>query len=104
MRSKLSRLGRWISAERFSPRDFVRHAVLILLLFVIAHLCGLREFTTIITGTMASPALGAETCALLGMVYLTLYFGVVVLVPVLLIAATLLKILQQFTQRRSNEP
>jgi hypothetical protein len=90
MNGKPDRLRRWVSADYFSPKDFVRHAVLILVLFAVAHLCGLREFTTIVSGTMASPALGTEICALLGMGYMAFYFGAVVLVPVLLIAAGLL--------------
>ena len=104
MRAKPDRLGRLIGADFFSPKDFVRHAVLILVLFGIAHVLGLRDFTTIISGTMASPALGAETCALLGMGYMALYFGTVVLAPVLLIAAALLKIGQHVNRRRTNEP
>ena len=90
MSGKQDRLDWLIGADFFSAKDFVRHAVLIVVLFGIAHAFGLREFTTIISGTMASPALGPGVCALLGMSYLALYFGAVVLVPVLLIAAGIL--------------
>ena len=90
MKETSGKFRRLIGADFFSPKDFLRHAVLILVLFAVAHLCDLREFTTIISGTMASPALGAETCALLGMSYMALYFGAVVLVPILLLAAGLL--------------
>lgn len=95
MNGKSNKLGRLIGADFFSPKDFVRHAVLILVLFAVAHLCDLREFTTIISGTMASPALGAETCAVLGMSYMTLYFGAVVFAPILLMAAGLLWFLEK---------
>jgi hypothetical protein len=95
MKDTSGKFGRLIGADFLSPKDFVRHAVLILVLFAVAHLCGLREFTTIISGTMASPALGAETCALLGMGYMALYFGAVVLVPILLMAAGLLALLEK---------
>lgn len=91
MNCTLCKVCKWVRADFFSPKDFVRHAVLIVALFAVAHVSGLREFTTIISGTMASPELGAGVCALLGMGYMALYFGVVVLVPVLLIAAGLLK-------------
>lgn len=104
MSMRFNHLVRWFRADFCSPKDFVRHAVLIVVLFAVAHLCGLREYTTIITGTMASPALGAEICALLGVAYMALYFGVVVFVPVLLLAAALLKLLQHFTQRHNHEP
>jgi len=81
---------RLVSADFFSPKDFVRHAVLIVVVFAIVHLCGLREYTAMISGTMASPDLGAETCTLLAIIYMVCYFGAVVLVPILIIAAGLL--------------
>lgn len=90
MKLKPGWLIRLISAEFFSPKDFVRHAVLILVLFAMVHVCGLREYTSIISGTMASPTLGPEVCAILGMGYMALYFGAVGLAPILLIAAGLL--------------
>jgi hypothetical protein len=102
--STLCKVCSFLRADFFSPKDFVRHAGLIVSLFAIAHLFGLREFTAIISGTMASPELGANVCALLGMGYLALYFGVVVLVPVLLIAAGLLKGWQVVRQRRAESP
>jgi hypothetical protein len=104
MNTKADRFGRLIGADFFSPKDFVRHALLIVVLFVIAHAFGLREFTTIISGTMASPALGAETCTLLGIGYMALYFGAVVLAPILLIAAGLLKIAQHLARHQKHEP
>jgi hypothetical protein len=99
MKALRNRLGRLVTAELFSAKDFVRHAVLIVVLFAVAHAFGLREYTTIISGTMASPTLGVETCALLGMGYLALYFGAVVLAPVLLIAAALLKLWERLARR-----
>ena len=90
MKVKPDRFDRLVGAEFFSPKDFVRHAILIVLLFAIAHAFGLREYTSMISGTMASPSLGAGTCTLLAMIYMTFYFGAVVLAPVLLIAAGLL--------------
>lgn len=91
-------------ADFFSPKDFIRYAGLIVVLFAVAHVFGLREFTTIISGTMASPDLGVETCALLGMGYVALFFSVVVLVPVLLIAAGLLRCWEVVRQRRVESP
>ena len=101
MKAKPDRFGRLVGADFFSPKDFVRHAVLVVLLFAIAHAFGLREYATIISGTMASPALGPEVCAILGVGYMALYFGAVVLAPVLLIAAALLKIGQRLTRQRT---
>ena len=101
MKMKSDRFDRWVGAAFFSPKDFLRHAVLIVVLFAVAHACGLREYTAIICGTMASPMLGPETCALLGIGYMVLYFGTVVLVPVLLIAAALLKLCGWLVKQRS---
>jgi hypothetical protein len=90
MNAKPDWFEKLVGAEFFSPKDFVRHAVLIVVLFAVAHAFGLREYTTIISGTMASPTLGVETCALLAMIYLVFYFGAAVLAPILVIAAGLL--------------
>ena len=86
-RDKFDRLT---GAVFFSPKDFVRHAVLIVVLFAVVHLLGLREYTAMISGTMASPNLGAEACTLLAIIYMLFYFGAVVFAPILLIAAGLL--------------
>ncbi len=90
MTGALRRVRHWLRADFLSPKDLLRHAALIVVLFAAAHLAGLREFTTIISGTLASPSLGAGGCALLGVGYIALYFGAVLLVPVLLLAAGLL--------------
>jgi hypothetical protein len=95
MKSQILRLRAVVRADFFSPKDLVRHALLIVALFAVAHLAGLREFTTIISGTVASPDLGVDLCALLGLGYMALYFGTVVFAPILLIAAGLLKLLQK---------
>jgi hypothetical protein len=90
MNGTLCKVCRILRAEFLSPKDLLRHAVLIGVLFAVAHLAGLREFTTIVSGTLASPSLGVGVCALLGVGYMALYFGAVVLAPILLIAAGLL--------------
>ncbi len=93
MKTNSGRTGRrWLDAELFSPKDFVRHAVLISLVFGILHLCGLREFTSILNGTAGSMALSWETSAVLGVIYIFFYLALVLLVPALLLAALLLVI------------
>ena len=86
----LYKVCQMLRANFLSPKDLVRHAVLIVMLFAVAHVAGLREFTTIISGTVASPSLGVGMCAVLGVGYMALYFGTVVLAPILLLAAGLL--------------
>lgn len=103
MKKTLSHMQALIRATFMSPKDMVRHAVLIVALYAAVHLLGLREFTTIICGTVASPALGVRLCTLLGLGYMALYFGTVVLVPILMIAAALLKLWEAMGRRRAHE-
>lgn len=90
---------RWWDAEFLSAKDFVRHAVLICLVFAVAHLAGLREFTSVLNGTTGSTELGWETSALLGVGYILLYLAVVLLVPTLILAAILLTLARRFIRR-----
>jgi hypothetical protein len=83
---------RWWSADFFSPRDFVRRAVLILVVFVVVQLCGLREYTSVLNGTTGSVGMNPHTAALLGMLYVLVYLGTILGVPMLLIAAALMTI------------
>jgi len=79
-------------ADFFSPKDFLRHAVLIVFVFSVAHLFGLREHTSFLNGTTGSVDLGYELSTLLGITYLVLYFAVVLLVPILVLAAGLVSL------------
>ena len=74
-------------AEFLSPKDLMRRAVVLGLLFAAAHVSGLREFTSVLNGTTGSVALSWETAAFLGVLYVLAYLGVVVLAPILLLAA-----------------
>jgi hypothetical protein len=68
-------------------RGFVKRAVLWSLAFGVAHLLGLRAYTSMLSGTSVPERLHI----VLGMTYIVLYLGFVFLVPMLLIAAGLLK-------------
>ena len=89
-RSFTQRLAALWHARLFSPKDLVRRAVVISMLFAIAHLAGLREFTSILNGTVGSVQLGWGVSAFLGLVYITIYLAFVLLMPMLLLAAGLL--------------
>ena len=97
---KLRRISEICSADFFSPKDFVRHAALVAVLFLGAHLAGLREFTSVLTGTSGSPELGWELSAFLGAAYVFAYLCFVLLVPMLLFAAALLVGLRRWKSRR----
>ena len=70
-------------------------AVLLAVLFIIAHVAGLRQFTSILNGTNGSTTLDWQTAAFFGVVYIFVYLGFVIAVPVLILAAGILKIWQR---------
>ena len=82
----------WSDAEFFSPKDFVRHAVLIGLAFAVVHACGLREYTSVLNGTTGSMNLGWETSVLLGIIYILFYLAFILVAPMLILAAAILAI------------
>jgi hypothetical protein len=78
-------------AKFFSPKDFVRRAAVIILLFLAAHFAGFREYTSFLSGTMPSPDTGWKLTIFWGLLYLILYFASVLLAPILLVAAGILR-------------
>lgn len=90
--------------ELFSARFFLWRGLTLIAVFVIAHLFGLREYTTFISGTTESVSTGIQTSAFLGTAYIVLYLGCVVVAPILILAAALLMLWQTFvTGRKPNE-
>jgi hypothetical protein len=79
-----------------SCRRFVAYALLLGILFVAAHLAGLREYTSVLSGT---GILGFRH-RFFGTAYILLYFGFVGIVPVLIIASALLKGMAALISRR----
>jgi len=94
---------RWWEADLLSPKDFVRHAALICVVFAVAHLFGLREFTSVLNGTTGSTELGWETSAALGATCILLYLAFVLIVPTLLLAAVILSVGRRIGSRH-NQP
>jgi len=78
-----------ILGPTFSPHGLLTRAVIITLAYFVAHLAGLRAYTTIICGTSPTGNPADTWAAVLGVIYVLLYLGFVVLVPVLVIAALL---------------
>lgn len=87
-----------------SPRDFVRHAALICVIFALAHLLGLREFTSVLNGTTGSVAMDWQTAAALGVAYILLYLAFVLLVPTMILAAVFLALWQRTPRRALPKP
>jgi len=94
---------RWWEAKLFSPKDFVRHAVLICVVFAVAHLFGLRQFTSILNGTTGSTNWGWEASAVFGAIYIFSYLACVLLVPTLLLAAAILTIGRKYSRKTATE-
>ena len=53
-------------------------------------LAGLRDYTAFLSGTAANPEMHWRMVVFLGLSYIVFYLGVVLLVPILLLAAGLL--------------
>src|SRR5947208_9226207 len=85
--SFLQRLAKLWRVRFFSPKDFVRRALIICLLFGLAHLLGLKEFTSVLNGTTGSLALGWTISAILGLTYVLLYVAFVLLFPIFFLTA-----------------
>jgi hypothetical protein len=102
IRTIWSRLMSLWRADFCSPKDFVRRALLITVTFLAVHLAGLREFTSILTGTAGSTKLGWGACAFFGLAYIVAYLAFVLLVPSLLLAAGLLVLWQKLREPRAR--
>jgi hypothetical protein len=92
-----------------SPKDLLQRSCAITVIFLCLHLAGLREFTSILNGTVGSLALGWKLSAFLAVVYILSYLAVVVLVPIMLLASIILLAWQRgFADKPkskiSNEP
>jgi hypothetical protein len=95
------RLAVFQRAEFLSPRDLLQRALGLSGLFLLAHLAGLREFTSVLNGTIGSVAAGWKLSGFLALIYILLYLAFVILVPVLVLAAMILAVGKRF--RRKEE-
>jgi ABC-type multidrug transport system fused ATPase/permease subunit len=78
---------KFFRAPFLTPKDLVLRAAVFCALFLLAHVAGLRESTSFLSGTVPSPDTSWQHAAFLGSVYILLYFAFVLLVPILLLAA-----------------
>ncbi|MGH7954986.1 MAG: hypothetical protein ACREOZ_03410 [Gloeomargaritales cyanobacterium] len=99
-------LWQWIikfwQASFFSPQGFVQRALVIGLGFLTVHLAGLREYTSVLNGTIGSVSAGWETSAFLGVVYIIVYLAFVILAPVLVLAAIILAVLRRANSKSAS--
>jgi len=90
-------------AEFLSPKDLLQRALAISVLFFLLHLAGLREYTSILNGTVGSLALGWKLSGFLAVIYILAYLAFVVLVPILILAALLLWLWQRCQKSGSSD-
>jgi len=76
-----------LHAPVFSPQGFLARAALIVFVFLLCHLVGLREHTSIICGTSPSGDTADRWSAALGVLYALFWFAFVLGVPILVLAA-----------------
>jgi hypothetical protein len=77
-------------AEFLSPKDLLQRACAISVIFLLLHLAGLREYTSVLNGTVGSVALGWKVSGFLAVIYIATYLAFVVLVPIMVLAAAII--------------
>jgi hypothetical protein len=82
-------------AEFLSPKDLLQRAVAISVIFGCLHLAGLREFTSVLNGTIGSLALGWKLSGFFAVIYILFYLAFIILVPVQILAAIILLVWQR---------
>lgn len=98
--SNESWLRKILRAKALSAGGFLRKAALIALAYGICQVAGLREHTTIISGTTPTPDGSVLVSALLAALYMAAYFAFVLLAPILLLAAGLWAAMNRALQHR----
>jgi hypothetical protein len=89
-------------AKFFSPKDLVCRAAIIAVIYAMVNVAGLREYTSILNGTVGSTEISRGLAAFLGVGYVCAYLAFVLLVPVFLIAAGLVAAWEKW--RREHSP
>ncbi len=87
----LKQAWRWLNAPLTTPAGLAARALVMLLGFAIIHALGWREHTTILSGAPTDATIGRATAAALGATYICAYLGAIVVAPILLLAAALLR-------------
>jgi hypothetical protein len=73
-------------------------------LSLLVHLARLREFTSGLNGTVGSTAVDVKLGTFLGAFYILLYLVFVILLPVLVLASTMLTVWQRCVRKEEGCP
>jgi hypothetical protein len=72
-----------------SPLGLLTRAGVLVLAFLVLHACGLREYTTLVTGTAPGGGRVTESAVMLAIAYVAGYAGAVAAAPIMALAALL---------------
>jgi hypothetical protein len=76
-------------ARLLSPQGLAIRAAAVVLIFLVLHACGLREYTTLLTGTSPTGGRIDGLSVMLALFYLAAHLGAVVVAPMLVLAGGL---------------
>jgi len=94
--------GLLFRSRLFSPGGLLLRAAVLSLCFLLVHLLGLREYTSIVCGTSPT-ADQADTWAIfLGTSYIVLYFIFVLVVPILFLGGMFFLVMELIRGRRKG--
>jgi hypothetical protein len=81
---------------------FLEWAGLLLALFLIANIAGMRPFTSVLNGTVGSTNLDWQTASFLGAAYVMVYLAFVLGAPTLIIAAGILTLWRKLVRNKES--
>ena len=85
-----------------SPGYFLQWAGLLFGLFLIANFAGMRQYTSVLNGTVGSTNLDWQTASFFGAAYVMVYLAFVLGTPTLMIAAGILALCRKFAGNKEN--
>ncbi len=95
-------IRRWWNAPLCSPAGLLLRAVVILMVYAVLELAGDRAFTSILCGTPPSDAIPYRRAHIMGVSYVLVYFGALLVAPTLLLAAGILVLVNRWRQHSTR--
>jgi hypothetical protein len=92
-------IRRWWHAPMCSPSGLVLQAVVILIVYAVFELAGGRAYTSILCGTPPNDAIPYRQAHIVGVSYVLVYFGALLVAPALLITAGILTLVNRWRSR-----
>ncbi len=86
-----------------SPGYFLEWAAFLTILYILVNLAGMRQFTSVLNGTIGSTTLSWQTASFLGAAYVFVYLAFILGAPILVLAALILKLWQRSKKGVTDE-